>query len=360
MLEMLKRIWREAYGHKNQPVTTQSHPSHEELATPQRGTAPAASVVKKEVIPKPLSEAEYNATLKNISNLSDLDRYYQNCPKQFEHLFRQPFLDMLRKVDDIEELEDVYSKMHFGEFDEQILEQYQKVLPAFLVDCSLEDLEATYENCPDQERFGELIKKHYKELLEKLDSFEELEERRKNCPEDFNDFFRLPYQKLLLTVDSVEELDEYFGNCPEEFEDFYLGPYNRLLKKIDSLDNLEELKSNCHDAFDSLYAWHYNRLLETEDSLPDLEERYNNCDACFNGLILVRYQKVLQTVTSIEELAERFEDCDESFNGLLLVRCLEIMPLAIKDMPSEDFDEFCENLRDEFKPIALACRKYGP
>ena len=361
MLKSLLRIWNEVYGKKQQPAPTVSmHQTHQMQAEPiaaKKVSAPSPTPVKKVAISKALTEVECENDLNGIGNLNDLDSYHQNCPQQFEHLFQPHFLRLLQKVDDIQEIETVYHRMNFSRFDEQIMEQYQKVLPVFLVDCDLEDAESTYEECPDQERFGEAIKSRYQELLDKVDSFDELETRRNNCPEDFNDLFRLPYQKLLLTVDSVEELDEHIGNCPDEFEDFYSGPYHKLLKKVDSIERLEELKNNCHESFNFLYAWHYRRLLEKESSLSELQDRYENCEECFNGLILARYRDILQTVTSISELDDRYGDCKESFEGLILARCFEMMPLAVKGLSREDFDQFCENIRDEFKPLALACRR---
>jgi hypothetical protein len=457
-----KEFWDEAFVSSKPPKTPKSGkwgletPGRVEK-TPSRDTR----VAEREEIPKPVSEADYIKMLDDIKKLRDLNEEYSSCPQQFEHLFKQYFLKILEKTDDINELKDVYiDGPHPEGVGEKILDRYQQILPDFLLGHDLEDVEALYKDCPDQARFGETIKHRYRELLDeiksfetledkrnecsedfedlfkqcflkilekaddieelkeiynedthpdgvgeqildryqellpdylskhdleeieafyeecldqerfketikhrylellnKLDSFDELEDRRGSCSDDFNDLFQKPYQRLLYTVKSIEDLQGYFNDCPEGLEDFYMRPYQKLLEKIDSLDDLEELYENCTGNFSQLFPGQYQRLLKKENTLSNLEDRLTNCPDGCDGLITARYGEVLQTVNSIEGLNDRLDSASTTLHGMIYARYQEILPSAMEKIPPDEIDRFCENVRDECRSLAIACRE---
>ena len=357
MLDFLRSLWYKIFDKKKDrpqqtpadPTTTEPECSENE---PKKDATP-----QKDCEPEITSEADCQMILDKVRTIEELDRQFGRCPRQFDHLFEPYLKKFLLEIHDIGKIDYVYYELHFDVFGELILDRYQELLPIFLANANFEAIETYYDDCPDIERFGNQFKKRYQEMLEMVDSIDELEEHYRDCPEEFNDLFGGPYQKLLHAVDLFDELEEYFSKCRGEFEPLYFGPYQKLLERVDSLDDLEDLYNRANEQFDYLFPWHYRRLLEKENFfLAELEDRLNSCPKFFDGLVLSCYHDTLQDITSLETLEERLAECSEVFEGLILEQCYDLLLSMMEGMSSQEKDELCENICDKLKPLAIAFR----
>jgi chromosome segregation ATPase len=319
MLGFLGRLWKETYGHEKQnkqsgiTVTFQNRrPVSEPRSKFFETTTPAA---------EPMDKNSYGQKLDGIDDFDDLEREYASCPEQFKELVLKRFRKLTDDNRDFEEIEQACRMIDPGSLKTILLNRYEQLLPEHLADVDLEKLEETFRLCQDTERFGLAIKRRYQELLSECDSLDELEERLRACPEEFNQFFFAFYQKLLYAEDSLADLEERYKNCDAFFNSLFAHPYALLLKK--------------------------------EDSLEALEERFQECPENCNGLVFSRYSEILQTITSIEDMAERYENCPKSMNNMILARYQELLPAAMMGLSSDEIEEFCANAEEHFQPLIL-------